>query len=312
MENVIDFPKQKSLLEEYEKFLSNKSNKTVDAYLHSIWQFTSWLSERPGSGGLFMPEQLTTTAMEMYLEELEANEYSINYRNRVKSAVSSFARWLIEKGLLQQNPTQGVEIPPQPLLAPRELNRDQRYVLRTLVEQREKSFRGKAMFALGYWAGCRVSDVSWLMTKDAHVGSKIGWLHVGFKNNKARDIDLVNQARRPLYDFLEEKQKKEEDSPYIFTSQRADRLTEAGIHHWFRGLKKKATIDQWSLIKDITFHDLRHDFAHRAREVGWTMEEIAYYLGHITKKGTPAIETTARYTQVNRSQIKEKLKLLKG
>ncbi|MFD1362806.1 tyrosine-type recombinase/integrase [Lentibacillus salinarum] len=311
MENVISFPKQKSLLEEYEQFLSNKSNKTVDAYLRSIWQFTSWLSERPGSGGLFMPEQLTTTAMEMYLEELEANEYSINYRNRVKSAVSSFARWLIEKGLLQQNPTQGVEIPPQPLLAPRELSQDQRYVLRTLVEQREESFRGKAMFALGYWAGCRVSDVSWLMKNDVHVGPKVGWLRVGFKNNKAREIDLKNQARRPLFDFLE-KGKRKKNSHYIFTSERAVRLTEAGIHHWFRGLKKKATIDQWKLIKDITFHDLRHDFAHRAREAGWTMEEIAYYLGHITKKGTPAIETTARYTQVSRKQIKEKLNLIKG
>jgi integrase len=44
-------------------------------------------------------------------------------------------------------------------------------------------------------------------------------------------------------------------------------------------------------------HDLRHDFAHRARQVGWTLEEIAYYLGHGTVKGTPAIQTTVRYTQ---------------
>lgn len=162
--------------------------------------------------------------MEMYLEHLETSEYSINYRNRIKSAVSSFARWLMdEKGLLQQNPTRGVEIPPQPLLAPRELTQDQRYVLRNLVEQREKSLRGKALFVLGFWAGCRVSDVSWLMIKDAHVGKKIGWLHVGYKNKKSRDIDLLNQARRPLFDFLNDGRVKK-DSPYVFTSQRSDRL----------------------------------------------------------------------------------------
>ena len=68
---------------------------------------------------------------------------------------------------------------------------------------------------------------------------------------------------------------------------------------------------QW-LIADLSFHDLRHDFAHRARESGWTLEEIAYYLGHVTVKGTPAIQTTARYTQVSRAQVKEKLKELKG
>ncbi len=42
------------------------------------------------------------------------------------------------------------------------------------------------------------------------------------------------------------------------------------------------------------------------------MEEVAYYLGHTTKKGTPAIQTTARYTQVSREEVREKLKDLEG
>ncbi len=66
------------------------------------------------------------------------------------------------------------------------------------------------------------------------------------------------------------------------------------------------------LIEDVSFHDLRHDFGHRAREVGWSLEEVAYYLGHITSKGTPAIQTTARYTQVSRDQVKRKLTLIQG
>jgi integrase len=66
------------------------------------------------------------------------------------------------------------------------------------------------------------------------------------------------------------------------------------------------------LIADLSFHDLRHDFAHRARDAGWTLEEIAYYLGHVTMIGTPAIQTTVRYTQVSRAHVKDKLKLLKG
>ncbi len=53
-------------------------------------------------------------------------------------------------------------------------------------------------------------------------------------------------------------------------------------------------------------------FAHRARECGWSLEEVAYYLGHITKSGMPAIQTTIRYTQVSREHVKEKLKLLRG
>ena len=66
------------------------------------------------------------------------------------------------------------------------------------------------------------------------------------------------------------------------------------------------------MIHDVTFHDLRHDFAHRARAAGWNIEEVAYYLGHVTKKGTPAIQTTARYTQVSRERLKDKLRLISG
>ena len=89
-------------------------------------------------------------------------------------------------------------------------------------------------------------------------------------------------------------------------------LTEDGMHQWFGGLKRHANHEEWELIADLSFHDLRHDFAHRAREAGWTLEELAYYLGHVTMKGIPAIQTTVRYTQVSRAQVKGKLKLLKG
>jgi len=179
------------------------------------------------------------------------------------------------------------------------------------MANRPDDLRGEALFALGYWAGCRVSDVAHLLKEHTHVGPKIGWLHIGYKGGKFRDIDLLNQARRPLFEYLQ-RGGRDPDSPYIFTSQRNRQLTEAGIHHWFRALKQRANKDQWENVADLSFHDLRHDFAHRARAAGWTLEEVAYYLGHVTKKGTSAIQTTARYTQVSRAQVKEKLKEIKG
>ena len=268
------------------------------------------IAQRPGSEGHFHPRQLTKTAVEVYLASLEQEGFSLNHRARVKSTISSFARWLMEeKGLLQRNPTRGIDLPSQQVLAPRQLSEDQRYILRSLVEQAGDR-RGAAIFALGYWAGCRVSDVSWLQMIHTHVGPKVGWVHVGYKGGKWRDIDLMNEARKVLYDYL--KVSGDADRTYVFPSQRSERLTEEGIHHWFRTLKASATKGQWELIYDLTFHDLRHDFAHRAREAGWSLEEVAYYLGHVTKKGTPAIQTTVRYTQVSREQVKGKLKYVRG
>jgi integrase len=248
--------------------------------------------------------------MQTYLDCLEREGYSASYRTLVKAAASGFARWLIEeKQLLRRNPTRGVQITGQALLAPRMLSDDQRYALKNLVEQ-HSDLRGAAAFALGYWAGCRVSDVSWLKVKDVDIRPRSGAVTIGYKGGKQRRIDLNPHARRPLYEYLQ--RVSQIDGLYVFTSQRSDRWSEAGIHHWFRTLKAKATHEVWELIHDVTFHDLRHDFAHRAREAGWSLEEVAYYLGHVTKKGTPALQTTVRYTQASREQVRAKLSLLAG
>lgn len=39
---------------------------------------------------------------------------------------------------------------------------------------------------------------------------------------------------------------------------------------------------------------------------------MARSVGHTTKKGTPAIQTTVRYTQVSREEVKDKLGSLRG
>src|SRR6266702_3553759 len=293
-----------------EECLSQKNPGTVDVYQRALRDFFLWLAEFAGSS-LSPFHQLTRTTVEMYLNTLEETGYSVSHRVRVKSVLSNFCQWLIdEQGLLKRNPARSLELPAQQVLAPRVLSEKQRLILRTLVDQAE-DLRGEALFALGYWAGCRVSDVAHLLVEHTHVGPKIGWLHVGHKGEKFRDIDLLNEARRPLYDYIQHGG-RDSESIYVFTSQRSPHLTEDGIHHWFRTLKRQANKEEWELIADLSFHDLRHDFAHRAREAGWTLEEVAYYLGHVTMKGTPAIQTTVRYTQVSRAHVKEKLKLLRG
>jgi site-specific recombinase XerC len=271
----------RALLDEYEQFLSGKAQGTTDAYLRTVRQLIGWVVRLSANNGQFQPPQLTKTAVELYLTHLEQEGFSLNHRTRVKSTISNFAQFLIEeKGLLQRNPTRGIDLPPAPLLAPRQLSEEQRCILHSLVEQAGDR-RGAALFALGYWAGCLVSEVSWLQIAHTHVGPQTGWLHVGHSGRKSRDIDLLNQARKPLYAYLQATGGTERT--YVFMSQRSKRLTEEGIHYWFRTLKAQATQHQWEVIQDVTFHDLRQDFAQRAREAGWSREDVVHYLGLVTK-----------------------------
>ena len=166
-----------------------------------------------------------------------------------------------------------------------------------------------------------MSDVSWLLLDQTQVSRKAGWMTVGHKGGKERTIDLVNEARGPLYDYFQQGERKA--SVYVFTRKPREKAHERerdrrmaldgnGIHQWWQQLKARARLAEARFINDIDFHDLLHDFAHRARAAGWSLEEVAYYLGHITKSGMPAIQTTIRYTQVSREHVKEKLKLLRG
>src|SRR5579859_774949 len=183
------------LLVDYSTALSIKAPATGDAYVRAVRQFLMWLATKPGQSDGFHPDQLTRTAVELYLTYLEQQGTSVAHRARVKAAISSFATFLIEEqGWLRRNPTRGIVIPAQALLAPRELSDDQRYVLRTLVE-RDGSLRSAALFALGYWAGCRVSDVSWLRLADTHLTRSTGWIRAGHKGIKMRDLDLAAPAR---------------------------------------------------------------------------------------------------------------------
>lgn len=305
--------------------LAGKNEKTVDAYLRILRQVSAWVSQLPGSNRQFHPKLLTKTAFGDYIQELIEQDYSTSHMERVKTVVNGFCQWLIAEGEVRTNPTRGITIPAQALLAPRELSKDQRFVLRNMIDRVSETgdLRGPALFALGYWAGCRVSDVSYLTQANTHVGPKIGRLTVGHKQGKYREILLLNQARGPLYEYLE-KGKRVRSSAYVFTSQRETlpiakgdldgwRLGEAAIHEWFKTFKATATHEEWECIEEITFHDLRHDFAHRAKkEAGLDDGELAVYLGHITKRGTPAIQTTARYTQPSLEQIKDKLRKMKG
>jgi len=298
------------LLDEYEQFLSDKAEGTMDAYLRTARHLMGWVAQSPGNNGYFQPPQLTKPVVVLYLAHLEQEGLSLHHRARVKSSISNFAQFLIEeKRLLQRNPTRGIELPPIPLSALQELSQEQRFILRSLIKQTE-DHRGAALFALGYWAGCRVSELSWLQMTHTHVGSRQGWLHVGHNGSKEREIDLLNEARKPLYAYLQAT--SDTARTYVFASQRGERLTEEGIYYWFRTLKAQGTRDQRESIEDLTFNDLRHDFSHRARDAGWSLEEVAYYFGDVTENGMQALQSAVLSTQTSRERLKHKLNNVKG
>lgn len=304
--------------------LHSRDPATVAAYLTTLRGLVAWLATRPG-GQPFRLDLLTETAVVGYLDHLAAAGRAPRTRSRALTALHRFCRWAVDAGLLRRDPTTQITHPTVSALAPQELSPDQRFVLKALVEHTE-SARLAAIFALAYWAGLRIGEIAELQLAHCTVNQRTGALTIAdAKGGKTRTLDLPNPARRALYTYLQENagaaDARDPESRYVFTSQRAawlrrherpDYLSPRGIEHLWHQLKARATHDEWALVGAVRFHTLRHDWAHRARAAGWSLEEIAVYAGHQTRDGAPAIATTARYTLPSREQLRRRVQTLPG
>ncbi len=303
--------KDPAIFQEFREALGARDPKTIATYLTTMRDFVNWLAELPG-GTPFHLGLLTETAVRGYLDSLKLAGRAPRTRSKALSGLRRFCQWAMER-------------PTVVAMAPSELSEQQRFVLKQLVEQ-HATRRFTAIFALGYWAGLRISEIATVRMDQCQVNQRAGSITlVDAKGGKTRTLDLHNMARRALYDYLfpedPHDQERDQESVYVFTSQRAawlrqqghpDHLSERGIEHLWMHVKRRGTHEEWQLIAEVTFHDLRHDFAHRARAAGWSLEEIAVYAGHQTKDGAPAITTTVRYTLPSRKALKERLQMLEG
>lgn len=313
-----------TVFQEFREALGTRDPKTVAAYLTTMLDFVAWLALQPG-GTPFHLGLLTETAVRGYMDSLQRAGRAPRTRSKALSGLRRFCQWAMDEGYLRRNPARAMERPTVVAVAPTELSEKQRFVLKQLIEQ-YGSNRISAIFALGYWAGLRISEIATLRLDQCQVNQRAGSITlVDAKGGKTRTLDLHNMVRRALYDYLfpedSHDRERDQESSYVFTSQRAawlrqqgrpDHLSERGIEHLWMQVKQKGTHEEWQLIEDVTFHDLRHDFAHRARAAGWSLEEIAVYAGHQTKDGAPAITTTVRYTLPSRKALKERLQTLEG
>lgn len=313
--------------------LAGKAPRTVDAYVRALRQVALWLASARGGEGLFHPEDLTEAAVAAYMGGLRERDSSWGHLKRTLTVLSQFCNWLIARGTLSTNPTRGVTIGAQPPPGSRGLTEVQRSTLRRLVAQgaspaqgiaqaRGGDTRGAAMFALGYWAGCSVGEISSLLVSHTHLEAGGGWLRIDGTRGRSREIPLRDEVYEALTKYLGSG-RRFQTSAYLFTSQRETvpvpageldgwRLGEAAIHEWWKGVKACAEASEWPSIRQVTFLDLRHDFEQRAKEAGWQPEELAAYLGNTLRQGRWAGQQRVVEIPTRQGDLPRKLRLIKG
>src|SRR5438094_132035 len=199
-----------SVLQEFATSLGARDPQTVATYLTTMRDFVAWLDTQPG-GTPFHLGLVTETAVRGYLDFLATTNRAPRTRSKALSALRRFCQWAVDEGQLRRNPARAMERPTVVAVAPTELSDKQRFVLKTMVEQHATP-RFAAIFALGYWAGLRISEIAALRLDQCTINQRAGSITLlDAKGGKTRTLDLHNTDRRALFDYLSPSETSDDD-----------------------------------------------------------------------------------------------------
>jgi len=239
------------------------------------------------SKGEFEEERLREFIVFMYKKNLSKKSVS-----RRLSALRSFSKYLLRKGVIKNFPLLAIKTPKISKNLPSFLGKDQ--VILFFSAPNLKTYLGirdRAIMELLYATGIRVSELAGLNKQD--LDRENLWMKVRGKGNKERVIPLTAVALEWIEKNLHHPKRREKEKEAVFLNRWGSRLTTRSIDRLFVAYKKEANI----AIK-LTPHTLRHTIATHFLENGMDLKTIQEILGHSN------LTTTTIYTKVS-SQLKK-------
>ena len=160
--------------------------------------------------------------------------------------------------------------------------------------------RDALIIELALGSGLRVSEMANTKIEDLYL--KRGQSSIYVKNGKGgkdRVVDIGSKLKKQILDFLDY---RTTDSPYLFPSERGERMTRSGIQQVFKKWAKKAGV-----AAHYSIHSLRHTYATNLYKAsGYNLRLVQKQLGH----SSPTV--TQVYADVMNSDMEEALRNLES
>jgi integrase/recombinase XerC len=264
------------------------SSHTIRNYSIDLNQFISFIKNR-GKG----IENITHIDIRDFIGERLKERNSKTSIARKLSSIRSFFDFLVEKKVLESNPSEVISTPKLDKKLPSFLSEKEAINLlgegKNLVEKRDF-----CIIELLYSSGLRVSELVSLNWEDLNLKNRV--IKVKGKGKKERIVPFGSYAERRLRDWFRlrfEINKGNIDEKPLFINMRGKRLTERSVER----IVGRYGIEL--IGKRITPHSLRHSFATHLLMRGADLRTIQELLGH------ESLETTQRYTHLNIKELKE-------
>ncbi|MEW5784891.1 MAG: site-specific tyrosine recombinase XerD [Bacillota bacterium] len=282
-------------LDEFSHYLSVEkglSQNTLESYRRDLKKFLSFLRKEK----INMPAAVNRAAITRYLNALKQAGNAPSTISRNIASIRSFFNFLMQEGLLEENPAHQLETPRLEKKLPRVLTTKEVDKLLCQPKTNDQSgLRDKAMLELLYASGIRVSELVSLNTADFN--PEVGFLRCRGKGMKERIVPIGTMAINVVQEYLHNSRArllKKNEEKALFLNHHGRRLTRQGF---WKILKKYALKSK--INGEITPHTLRHSFATHLLENGADLRSVQEMLGHSD------ISTTQIYTQITRRKIRE-------
>lgn len=262
----------------YEKMFSSN---TVNSYVRDLEEFNSFLESE-------YIKHVTYKDIRSYLAHMYNKKYSSRTISRKLSAIRSFYKYEVNKGVIRDNPCLLISNPKVEKKLPNYLSYNE---IETMLEVpdtfKNNSLRDKLIIEILYSTGIRVSELVNIKVKD-----------IDFYNNQILILGKGNKERYVIFgntlkDMLKEYISIKSDSEYLITNKYNKKMSTRSIEEI---VKKIVKID--GIKNKVTPHTIRHTFATHMLNEGAGLRVVQELLGHENLK------TTEVYTHVSNERLR--------
>lgn len=279
---------------DYLRYERNRSELTVESYGRSLRDFETYFKNRDSQ---LSWESVDSDIIRDWMESMMDKGDMASTVNRCLSAVRSFYRFALSRGLVKHDPSHIVKGPKKQKMLPqyvRENEMDRLLDIPEMWGDTYKDIRARTIIILLYETGLRRSELTGL--NDADVDFVSRQLKVTGKRNKQRVIPFGEEMAAELQHYIVARNAQFENrmEDALFLSDKGRRVTPSQVYVTVRKHLSKVTT-----MKKRSPHVLRHSFATAMLNNGAGIESVRKLLGH------ESVATTEIYTHTTFEQLKK-------
>jgi len=297
--------------EQFFRFLKNEKDAsiyTLRNYRQALLEFAEWYQNKNGQNAPW--ENLKRDTFRVFLRHLGRTNFSQAAIRLRFSAINSFYKYLMRRGLLEASPVKGITLPKPAKRLPQFMTIEQMVQLLDAPEaeyrtkvlayegtnkkvQQAPYLRDRAILETIYSCGLRIGEICRMLSDEIDANELV--VNVHGKGKKERQVPIGKTAVEAIKSYwLLLAKPPESNEPVFFSSEK----TRSPIYPRLVQLRLKNYLNACGLDSSLTPHKLRHSYATHMLDAGADLRSVQEMLGHSN------LSTTQIYTHVTTERIK--------